>query len=80
MQRSKNHAQELSENITLSVVTNSKCMLTPINLLLVMFSHRGMHANPGIDERGSTYIYLGGLGACCAMRELLVQSEALMQG
>ena len=27
-------------------------MLTPTNLLLVMCSHRGMHANPGIDEKG----------------------------
>ena len=22
------------------------------NLLLVIYSHRGLHANPGIDERG----------------------------
>ena len=27
-------------------------MLTPTNLLLVMCSHRSMHANPGINERG----------------------------
>ena len=45
--RSKNCAQELSENIT-----NSKCMLTPTNLLLVMCSHRDMLANPGIVEGG----------------------------
>ena len=38
-------------------------MLTPTNLL-VMCSHRGMHTNPGINERGggggySTYISRG---------------------
>ena len=43
-------------------------MLTPTNLL-VMCSHRGMHANPGIDETGGgggvKYVYIeGGLGTC----------------
>ena len=47
------------------------------------------HANPEIDERGGggggiVCTYLGGLEArfrdFCAMRELLVQSEALKQG
>ena len=54
------------------VVTNLKCMLTPTNLLVIC-SHRGMHANPGINEGGggggggggySMYISRG-LGACC---------------
>ena len=49
-QRSKNRAQERSENIT-----NSKCMLTPTNLLR---SHRDMLANPGIDERGGYSMYI----------------------
>ena len=42
----------LVQKITQSRVTNSKCMLTPTNLLLVMCSHRGMHANPGIGGGG----------------------------
>ena len=48
---------------------------------------RGMRADPGIDERGrvcTVRIYLGGLGMAAerdfhATRELLVQSEVLMQ-
>ena len=37
--------------------------MTPTNLLLVMCSHRCMHANPEIDESGPTggtvCVYLG---------------------
>ena len=60
-------------------------MLTPTNLL-VMCSHRGMHANPGIDETGGggkVRVYRGGSGDMLQKtfeffydtRELLVQSE-----
>ena len=63
------HVQEAKivhkENIRLSRVTNSKCILTPTNLLLVMCSRRCIHANSGINEsEGTVCIHLGGLGAC----------------
>ena len=71
MQRSKNRAQELSENIT-----NSKCMLTPTNLLLVMCSHRDRLAIPGIVEGVgggySTYISRGSGGMLKKFFEIFV--------
>ena len=50
MQRSKKKTVHNNLVIKLDRVTKSKCMTN--NLLLVMCSHRGMHANPGIDEKG----------------------------
>ena len=64
-------------------------MLTPTNLKITvascMCSHRCMRANPEIDESGDTVLYYnievwGIPQKFCAMRELLVRSEALMQG
>ena len=57
-------------------------MLTPTNLL-VMCYHRGMHKGGGVQ-----YVYIEGVWGHAteiflvfyAMRELLVQSEASMQG
>ena len=60
--KNKNRAQELSENIRKSRVTNSKCDSHQFLLKITVASHvLGMHANksPGIDEGGvgvySTY-------------------------
>ena len=53
-------------------------MLTPTNLkitvAIVMCSHKGMHANPGIDERGVQYVYIsrGSGGMLQKMFEIFV--------
>ena len=57
----------MQRNKIVHKVTNSKCMLIHINLLLVMCSHWCVHANPEIDESGGTVhnLYLGFLGTWC---------------
>ena len=46
-------------------VTNSKCMLTPTNLLLLTGACLQIQELMKGGGGYSTYIYLGGLGACC---------------
>ena len=85
MQRSKNCAQELSENVSCRVA-NSKCMLTPTNLKITVvisqaFSQgHAMQIQESVKGGYSTYTSRGSGGMLqkvrdfCAMRELLVQS------